>query len=250
MLVKMPLLKSNTCLVNWKLNWYHKVPWQNVCVLVVCFYCHLPFIFTGAGIPAFYTPTAVGTVIQEGGFAVKFNKDGSVAIPSKPRETRVFNDRVYVMEEAIKGDYALVKAWKADKLGNLVFRTTARNFNPNCATAAKQCIVEVEELVEPGEIHPDHVHLSGIYVHKIFKASAYEKRIERLTLTKPEGGKSGKKADDPVREKIVRRAALEFAVSIICFNNTLGWHVCQFGYWYAHIGFQLFEIWCQHYITK
>jgi 3-oxoacid CoA-transferase len=88
---------------------------------------------TGAGIPAFYTSTAYGTVIQEGGFPIKYNADKSVAIASKPRETRAFNGRNYVMEEAITGDFALVKAWKGDTDGNLVFRATARNFNPECA---------------------------------------------------------------------------------------------------------------------
>lgn len=164
----------------------------------------------GAGVPAFYTPTGVGTIIQEGGFPIKFHKDGSVEIASKPRETRVFGDRVYIMEEAIRGDFALVKAWKADTMGNLVFRTTGRNFNPQCATAAKQCIVEVEELVEPGEINPDHVHLPSVYVHKIFKAPPYKKRIERLTLTKESSAPPSQgKPSDIIRERIVRRAALE-----------------------------------------
>lgn len=88
---------------------------------------------TGAGIPAFFTSTAYGTVIQEGGFPIKYNADKTVAITSKPRETRNFNGRNYVMEEAITGDFALVKAWKGDTDGNLVFRATARNFNPECA---------------------------------------------------------------------------------------------------------------------
>lgn len=116
----------------------------------------------GAGIPAFYTPTAYGTNIHTGGVPVKYNSDGNtVAIESKPKESREFNGRQYVLEESIRGDYSLVKAWKGDKQGNLVFRATARNFNPDCAKAGKICIAEVEELVEVGEIPPDQVHLPG-----------------------------------------------------------------------------------------
>jgi 3-oxoacid CoA-transferase len=165
----------------------------------------------GAGIPAFYTPTAVGTVIQEGGFPIKFKKDGTIDIASKPRETRVFDGKVYLMEEAIKGDVALIKAHKADKHGNIVFHRTARNFNPQAAQAAKICIAEVEEIVEPGELDPDSIQLPGIFVHRIYKAPKYDKRIERLTLTKDEqqSTTSSSPALD-TRERIVRRAALEF----------------------------------------
>jgi 3-oxoacid CoA-transferase len=159
----------------------------------------------GAGIPAFYTPTAFGTLVQEGGFPIKYNPDKTVAIHSKPRETRHFNGRSYVMEEAITGDYALVKAWKGDAAGNLVFRATARNFNPDCAKAGRICIAEVEELVEVGQLAPDEIHLPGIYVQRIVKASKNEKRIERLT----EAG-SGKVKPDLNRDRIVRRAAREF----------------------------------------
>lgn len=151
----------------------------------------------GAGIPAFYTPTAVGTVIQDGGFPIKFNKDGSIALESKPRESRVFDGKVYLMEEAIKGDVALIKAYKADKHGNVVFRRTARNFNPMAAQAAKITIAEVEEIVEPGEIDPDEVHLPGIFVQRIYKAPKYEKRIERLTLTNWQGLHSRQLAELP-----------------------------------------------------
>jgi 3-oxoacid CoA-transferase len=121
-------------------------------------------------------------VVQEGGFPIKYNPDKSIAIGTTPRETRQFGDRQYVLEEAITGDYALVKAWKGDKNGNLVFHATAQNFNPDCAKAAKICIAEVEELVEPGEIAPDEIHLPGIYVDRIIKGGKYEKRIEKLTL--------------------------------------------------------------------
>lgn len=123
----------------------------------------------GAGIPAFYTSTAYGTVIQQGGFPIKYNSDKSVAIVSEPRETRVFNGRNYVMEEAITGDFALIKAWKGDTDGNLVFRATARNFNPECAKAGRIAIAEVEELVQPGELDPDEIHLPGIYINRIIK---------------------------------------------------------------------------------
>jgi 3-oxoacid CoA-transferase subunit A len=120
----------------------------------------------GAGIPAFYTPTGVGTVVAEG------------------KETREFEGRTYVMERALKADFALVKAWKGDTQGNLVYRRTARNFNPMMATAAKITIAEVEHLVKPGELEPDMVATPGVYVQRILQGEHYEKRIERLTLRK------------------------------------------------------------------
>ena len=118
----------------------------------------------GAGIPAFFTATGYGTVVAEG------------------KETREFDGRHYVMETALKADVSLVKAWKADHAGNLVFRKTARNFNPACAMAGKICVVEVEELVETGSIDPDHVHLPGIYVDRIVVNAHPEKRIEQRTV--------------------------------------------------------------------
>ncbi|EGV37648.1 CoA transferase subunit A [Neisseria weaveri] len=117
----------------------------------------------GAGIPAFFTKTGVGTQVAEG------------------KEIREFDGREYVMERSLTADIALVKAWKADKTGNLVFRKTARNFNPDVATAGKLTIVEVEELVETGELDPDHIHLPGIYVHRIVVNAEPEKRIEQRT---------------------------------------------------------------------
>ena len=159
----------------------------------------------GAGIPAFYIPTAVGTDIHNGGFPIKYKEDGSVEIASKPRETREFNGKKYLMEEAIRGDFALIKAWKADTRGNLIFRGTARNFNPDCARAADVCIVEAEHIVEPGELDPDSIHLSGVFVDRLVQSTA-TKKIERLTLS----SEDGETADlDPVRQKIVRRAAEE-----------------------------------------
>jgi len=120
----------------------------------------------GAGIPAFYTATGFGTVVAEG------------------KETRQFNGKNYVMETALTADIALVKAWKADATGNLVFRKTARNFNPACAMAGKICVAEVEELVEVGALDPDHIHLPGIYVQRIVVNPTPEKRIEQRTVRK------------------------------------------------------------------
>ena len=117
----------------------------------------------GAGIPAFYTPAGYGTLVAEG------------------KETREFDGVHYVLERAIVGDFSMVAAWKADRMGNLVFRKTARNFNPMAATAGRICIAEVEELVEVGEIDPDHVHVPGVYVHRVVVAPR-EKRIEQRTV--------------------------------------------------------------------
>jgi 3-oxoacid CoA-transferase subunit A len=120
----------------------------------------------GAGIPAFFTPTGVGTVVAEG------------------KETRQFDGRMYVMERALKADFALIKAWKGDKWGNLVYRKTARNFNPMMATAAKVTIAEVEHLVDVGELDPDSVHTPSVFVNRIFQGERYEKRIEKRTTRK------------------------------------------------------------------
>ena len=120
----------------------------------------------GAGIPGFYTPTGVGTKIAEG------------------KEIRNFEGRDYVLERGIVGDFALVKAWKGDKFGNLVYRKTARNFNPMIATAGRITVAEVEELVEVGELDPDQVHTPGVFIQRIFQGSRYEKRIEQRTVQK------------------------------------------------------------------
>jgi 3-oxoacid CoA-transferase/3-oxoacid CoA-transferase subunit A len=138
----------------------------------------------GAGIPAFYTPTGVGTAISDGGLPIRYAPDGTVAKYSPKKETRDFDGRPYVLEPAIRGDYALVKAWKGDRFGNLVYRHTAMNFNPMMATAAKVAIAEVEELVEVGELDPDAIHTAGIYVSRIYQGAGYEKRIERRTTRK------------------------------------------------------------------
>jgi 3-oxoacid CoA-transferase subunit A len=123
----------------------------------------------GAGIPAFYTPTGFGTLIAEG------------------KETREFNGRMYVLEQAMTADFAFIKAWKGDRLGNLVYRRTARNFNPMMATAGRIAIAEVEELVQPGDIDPDAVHTPAIYIKRIFQGTQYEKRIEKRTVRKATG---------------------------------------------------------------
>jgi 3-oxoacid CoA-transferase subunit A len=120
----------------------------------------------GAGIPAFFTPTGVGTIVAEN------------------KETREFDGRVYVMERALKADFALVKAWKGDKWGNLVYRKTARNFNPMMATAAKVTIAEVENLVDVGKLDTEMIHTPSVYVSRIFQGELYEKRIEKRTTRK------------------------------------------------------------------
>jgi 3-oxoacid CoA-transferase subunit A len=126
----------------------------------------------GAGIPAFYTPAGVGTVVEEG------------------KEIREFDGRRYLLEHGLTADFALIKAWKGDRLGNLVYRKTARNFNPLMAPAAKVTIAEVEELVEPGQIDPDQVMTPGVYVQRIIQGARYEKRIERRTLRPAKAGAS------------------------------------------------------------
>ena len=137
----------------------------------------------GAGIPAFYTPTGAGTAVSEGGLPLKYASDGSVAKMSPKKETREFDGRTYVLEPAIKGDFAIVKAWKGDRFGNLVYRHTAMNFNPMMAMAGKVTVAEVEEIVEVGELDPDHIHTPGIFVQRIFKGASFEKRIERRTVS-------------------------------------------------------------------
>ena len=168
----------------------------------------------GAGIPAFFTPAAFGTVVQTGELPLRHNADGSVQTYSYPRDTKVFNGKSYVLEEAIHGDYAFVKAWKADRLGNCMFRYAAQNFNGVMGRNAKETIVEAEHIVEPGEIEPSAVHLPGIYVKKVVQSET-DKMIEKFTFT-PEAGEGadlavlGKGATASKRERIVRRAAKEF----------------------------------------
>jgi 3-oxoacid CoA-transferase len=164
----------------------------------------------GAGIPAFFTPTGYGTLVHEGGMPIKWGKNGTVEIPSKPREMRMFNGKPYIMEEAITGDYALVRAYKADEMGNLIFRKSARNFNPTMCKAAKVTIAEVEEIVPVGALQPDEIHIPSIFVHRIVKTKL-EKRIEKLKLREPEGKtKKDQSVADKMRERIARRVVCEF----------------------------------------
>lgn len=141
----------------------------------------------GAGIPGFYTRTAFGTKLAEG------------------KETKVFDGKEYVLEPGIQAEVSLVKAWKGDKSGNLVFRKTARNFNPMIATCGRVCIAEVEELVEVGDLDPDQIHTPGIYVDRIIQGTNYEKRIEFRTVQ----GSAASKKESPIRELMARRAARE-----------------------------------------
>ena len=141
----------------------------------------------GAGIPGFYTRTAFGTKLAEG------------------KETKVFDGQSYVLEEAIRADLSIVKAWKGDESGNLVFRETARNFNPMIATCGKVTVAEVEELLEVGELDPDQIHLPGIYVDRIIRGPRYEKRIEFRTVS----GAAASKKESPIRDLMAKRAARE-----------------------------------------
>jgi 3-oxoacid CoA-transferase subunit A len=120
----------------------------------------------GAGIPAFYTPAGFGTEVAEG------------------KEVRIYNGKPHILETALTADFALVKAWKGDTSGNLIFKATSRNFNTVMAMAGKITIAEVEELVEPGQLDPNHIHVPGVYIHRIFQGSDYEKRIEKKTVSK------------------------------------------------------------------
>ncbi|MDQ0585462.1 CoA transferase subunit A [Streptomyces rishiriensis] len=139
----------------------------------------------GAGIPAFYTPAGVGTQVARGGLPWRYADDGSVALASPPKETRDFAGRPHVLEYGITTDFALVRAWRGDRHGNLRFRRAAANFNPPAAMAGRITVAEVEELVEPGELRPDEVHLPGVYVQRVVRLGAEEaadKPIEKRTV--------------------------------------------------------------------
>ncbi|MER7485827.1 CoA transferase subunit A [Streptomyces sp. NPDC126497] len=140
----------------------------------------------GAGVPAFYTPAGVGTQVATGGLPWRYAPDGTVAVASPPKETRDFAGRTHVLEHGITTDYALVRAWRGDHHGNLVFRKAAANFNPLAAMAGRVTIAEVEELVEPGELAPDEIHLPGVYVQRVVPLSpeqAADKPIEKRTVS-------------------------------------------------------------------
>ena len=150
----------------------------------------------GSGIAAFYTATGVGTQVAEGGLPWRYAEDGSVAVASPAKEVRSFGGREHVLEEAISCDFGLVRAWKGDRHGNLVYRLSARNFNPLAAMAGRVTIAEVEHLVEPGELDPDQVHTPGVLVQRVVALTpeqAAEKRIEKRTV------RAGSPAAPPVR---------------------------------------------------
>lgn len=158
----------------------------------------------GAGIPAFYTATGVGTQVAEGGLPWRYNADGEVAVASPAKETRSFStpdgDRPFVLERALVCDYGLVRAWMGDRHGNLVYRSSAQNFNPLAAMAGRTTLAEVEHLVEPGELNPDEVHTPGIFVHRVVALTpeqAADKRIEKHTVREPGPDDDRHPADQP-----------------------------------------------------
>jgi 3-oxoacid CoA-transferase subunit A len=139
----------------------------------------------GAGIPAFFTATGGGTQVAEGGLPWRYDADGNVVVASPAKETRDFGGREYVLEEAIVADFGLVRAWKGDRHGNLVYRDSARNFNPLAAMSGRVTIAEVEELVEPGDLNPNDVHTPGVFVQRVVPLTpeqAADKRIEKRTV--------------------------------------------------------------------
>ncbi|XP_036911445.1 succinyl-CoA:3-ketoacid coenzyme A transferase 2, mitochondrial-like, partial [Sturnira hondurensis] len=162
----------------------------------------------GAGVPAFYTPTAYGTLVQEGGAPIRYDHDGHIAIMSQPREVREFHGQHYLLEHAITADFALVKGWKADRAGNVIFRKSARNFNVPMCKAAEISVVEVEEIVDVGSFAPEDIHIPHIYVDRVIRGKKFEKVIEHLTIRKEEGEEA--RSSDDIRTRIIKRAALEF----------------------------------------
>lgn len=165
----------------------------------------------GAGIPGYYTRTGFGTDVEEGGFPIKFGKDGKVLIASERKERKTFNGKEYILEPSITGEFSFIKAWRADEKGNIQFRKSARNYNPDCAVAGRICIAEVEEIVPVGTIDPDQVHLPDVYVKRIVKSDpSIEKKIERRTTSDmPQDEALGKGETRKKREKMAKRAALE-----------------------------------------
>jgi 3-oxoacid CoA-transferase subunit A len=140
----------------------------------------------GSGIPAFYTATGVGTQVADGGLPWRYDESGEVVVASPPKDVRSFGGRDYVLEEAIVADFGIVRAWKGDRHGNLVYRASARNFNPLAAMCGRITIAEVEELVEPGELDPNNIHTPGVFVQRVVELTpeqAEDKRIEKRTIT-------------------------------------------------------------------
>ncbi len=138
----------------------------------------------GAGIPAFFTPAGVGTQVAEGGLPLRYDATGAVALASEPKEVRTFDGQDYVLERAIRCDFALVHARYGDRHGNLVYEKSAQNFNPLCAAAGRVTVAEVEELVEPGDLDPARVHTPGIFVQRVVHVPGVEKRIEKRTVAR------------------------------------------------------------------
>ncbi len=138
----------------------------------------------GAGLSAFYTPTRVGTTVSEGDWPVLYDKEAKVIKASEPKDVRVFDGKMYVLERGITAEFALIKAWKGDKMGNLVYRNTTANVNPTMAMADKITIADIEELVEVGDLDPNRIHTPGVYVQRIVQDEKFERRIERRTLKK------------------------------------------------------------------
>jgi len=136
----------------------------------------------GAGIPAFYTPAGVGTLVADGGLPWRHGPDGSVVVASPPKEVRVFDEREYVLERGIVTDFALVRAARGDRHGNLSYDASARNFNPLCAMSGRITIAEVEQLVEPGELDPEHIDTPGVFAQRVVQVGEEGKRIEKRTL--------------------------------------------------------------------
>lgn len=164
----------------------------------------------GAGIPAFFTSTGYGTFVQMGGINIKLDHDNPEHPPtylSSPKNTKIFNGKHYVLEESLTADYAFIKAYKADTMGNLIFRKTARNFNRDMATASKITIAEVEEIVEAGQIKPDEVQCPGIYIQRIVKGELFERKLENKRVQ----GQIDKRSSDPKKLRIARRAAEELS---------------------------------------
>ena len=171
----------------------------------------------GAGVPAFYTATGVGTLLESGGFPIKRNTDGKVIIEGKKKKHAVFHGKRYIQEESIFADVAIIKAWKADTAGNLVFRGTAQNFNRPMGTAARLVVAEVEEVVPVGSFRPEDVHLPGIYVDRVVVGEKYEKRIANRTVRqKGIEASSAKPSLVGLREKIACRAAQELKSGMYC----------------------------------
>jgi 3-oxoacid CoA-transferase subunit A len=153
----------------------------------------------GAGIPAFFTPAGVGTQVAEGGLPLRYDGSGGIALASKPKETREFDGQTYVLEHAIRTDFALVHAQYGDRHGNLVYARSAANFNPLCATAGRVTIAEVEQLVEPGELDPAQVHTPGIFVQRVVHVPDVEKRIEKRTVRSSQDSAAPAAAGDETR---------------------------------------------------